>query len=944
MSVDFAKRWHEIEPLLDQLFEVPVAERADWLRRHSTDAKLQALVEQALDHASGLEKIEQNIAQQLPAYVENLPDTLPSVAGYQILRFIGAGGMASVFEAVRELPGGAQTVAFKLLRINVHDPEERRRFLREQYILARLQHPHIAQLLDAGFTPTGTPFLSLEFVVGDNLVVHCERHDLGMRDRLALFIDVCAAVEHAHRNLIVHRDLKPGNVLVSADGCVKLVDFGIAKLLTGEGDETRTEARRLTRVYAAPEQFNGGTVTTAIDVYALGVLLAELLGGIRPLRSREHGIDTQVIERGTSDARLFDDVTLRRKLGGDLHAIVSEATQPDPVRRYATVAALREDIERHLESKPLRAHANTFAYRTRTFVKRHALAVTAGTACAMILAIATIVSLHEARLAQRAAGNAQRQALVAEAQARRADAVKSFLEGLFDSASPGQKTSQTTEELLARGREQADRDFAMQPALRVEILALIGDLERRNGNPELAQQPLEEAAALAKAQFGLTDRRTLHVEYLIAKEADALGHVRDATSRLQSAVDAFEAGPNHDSQEEVQALAWLAGLNERIGESTKAIAIGEKAVALARRILPNDSDALTEAVLNFGWILMDAGRGDRAEALLREAVARKRSQFGAQHADLADAMSILSMALTQHGHYGEAERVMREVVDIDASAYTRPHPLAARHLDNLANVLTLEGKLSEASAFYLKSIALDQGLAPAVPVDEAIIIGNLARNRFKQGEYAEAEAGSRDAIERGQRMLGADYADNERSFDRASLAEILIARGRLDEARALADAALADAQRRHRDAHPDIAFALTMEARLLAAEGQRENAAARAGEAVAMYAALAHLGSDKAIRARILYGEILLSLNRDTDAKSQFEGALAAARMTDPPSAEHIVRASIGLARVDEALGDKVSASRLRAEAKASLADIPLDQGAERDAAIRLVASVPKDR
>jgi len=281
MIFDFAQRWHEIEPLIDRLFEVPAAGRPDWLRRHCEDATLRALVAQALDNAAGIEALERGMAQWLPAFVDNPPDTLPAISGYRVLRFVGAGGMASVFEAERELPGGPQMVALKLLRIDVHDADERRRFLREQRILARLQHPHIAQLLDAGFSPTGTPFLALEFVAGDDLVTHCERRGLNAGERLALFIDVSAAVEHAHRSLIVHCDLKPSNVLVGENGCVKLVDFGIAKLLTGEGEQTRTEARRLTRSYAAPEQFAGDAATTAIDVYALGVLLAELLCGLQ---------------------------------------------------------------------------------------------------------------------------------------------------------------------------------------------------------------------------------------------------------------------------------------------------------------------------------------------------------------------------------------------------------------------------------------------------------------------------------------------------------------------------------------------------------------------------------------------------------------------------------------------------------------------------------------
>ena len=930
MIFDFDQRWHEIEPLIDQLFEVPAAERADWLRTHCEDATLRTLVAQALDDAPGIEALERGMAQWLPALADNLPDTLPTISGYRVLRFVGAGGMASVFEAERELPGGPQTVALKLLRIDVHDADERRRFLREQRILARLQHPHIAQLLDAGFSPTGTPFLALEFVAGDDLVTHCERHGLTMRERLALFVDVSAAVEHAHRSLIVHRDLKPSNVLVGADGCVKLVDFGIAKLLTGEGEQTRTEVRRLTRSYAAPEQFAGDVATTAIDVYALGVLLAELLGGLQPRRIDKYA---------DANVSVFDDEALRRKLGVDLHAIVQKATRLDPIRRYASVAALRDDIERYLDSRPLRARADTFAYRVFTLAKRHALAVSIGTLIAMILAGATAVGLYEARLARRAAQEAHAQALSAEGEARRADALKSFLEGLFDSPSHGTETNETAEDLLAHGRERADRDFAMQPALRVETLALIGDLERRSGHPDRARQPLEEAATLAKVQFGATDRRTLHVEYLLAKEADELGRFREAELRLQNATDAFEAGPNRDSPEEVQALAWIAGLDERIGESAKAIDIGKNALALARRVLPDDSDALTEAVTNLGWILMDAGHPDEAEPLLREALARKRNQLGNRHAEVADVMAYLTSTLSQLGRYGEGEQLMRDALDIDASAYARPNAHVAWHLNDLAVVLALEGKFDEASSFYAKSIAIDQALAPAAALNEAVSLGNLARIRFRQGAYAESEASFRDVIDRKQRLLGADYGDNGRNYDCAILAEILIARGRLDEARMIADSALVEARKQHLDAHPDIAFALTVEAELMVASGAHERAAAFAGKAVAMYVALADQGSEKAIRARLLFGEILQTLGRNGEAKQQLESALAAAKTTTPNTAALVAHAEADLARVDATLGDRAAADQLRAEAEASLAEIKAGPNTERDETIRLLAN-----
>ncbi|HEY0233011.1 MAG TPA: serine/threonine-protein kinase, partial [Dokdonella sp.] len=519
MSAAFAERWREIEPLLDRVFDIPAERRASWLRRHCADASLRALIDEALGNARGIESLERGALQWLPDVTGNAPaaasaaeseSAAPTVDGYRVLGFIGAGGMASVFLAERRLPGGPQTVALKLLRVNVHDPHERQRFLREQQLLARLQHPNIAQLLDAGFTPAGTPFIALEYIAGDSLLMHCDRKRLGLRARLNVFLDVCAAVEHAHRNLVVHRDLKPGNVLVGADGCVKLLDFGIAKSLTSDEEATQTGAQRLTRGYAAPEQLAGAPATTAIDVYALGMLLGELLSGRRPARSigeADAAAFDSAADAAAASARGLSAAALRRHLQSDLRLIVQKAVQRDPGRRYASVAALRADGIAYLEGAPLLARADTLAYRLSTFVKRHRFAVSAVALLVVMLTVATVFSAYQAAWAHREAARAAAQARIARDEAERADAVKSFLQGLFDSATPGTAVIESAEELLARGRERADRDFANLPALRVEILGLIGDLERRSGHPERAREPLEQAAAMARAQFGPGDKR-----------------------------------------------------------------------------------------------------------------------------------------------------------------------------------------------------------------------------------------------------------------------------------------------------------------------------------------------------------------------------------------------------------------------------------------------------
>ncbi len=921
---DLRERWTEVEALIDRLFDVPVPKRADWLRAHCPDPGLRALVARALDDAPGVESLERGMAQWLPALAQGLAERLPDIPGYRVLRFVGAGGMASVFEARRELPGGPQTVALKLLRLDVHDADERRAFLREQRILARLQHPHVAQLLDAGFTPTGTPFLALEFVAGENLVQHARSRGLPVRERLALFMDACAAVEHAHRNLIVHRDLKPGNVLVSAEGRVKLVDFGIAKVLTGDVEPTRTQARRMTRAYAAPEQLAGEAATTSIDVYALGVMLAELLAGRRP---------------GSADGGApADDDSTRRRLGTELHAIVQAATRPDPLRRYPGVAMLREDVQRYLDGQPLQARPDRIGYRVRKFVKRHALAVSASAVVVALLVAATATGLYEARLARAAARQTRAQALAAQDEARRADALKSFLEGLFDRATSGAAGNDTAEILLAQGRERVDRDFATQPALQADILALIGDLERRSGHPDRARQPLAQAAALAKTQFGGADLRTLHIETLLAKEDDELGHVREATLRLQRAIDAVDSGPSRGAPEEARAQAWLAGLFERSGESTKAIALGERALALARRG-SGAGDVETEVVTNLGWIQLDAGHPALAAPLLREALTRARARLGERHPDVADATTFLASALLQLGRTGDAGQLMHTALDIDGRLYAQPNGRTAWHLNDLANIDTVEGRFDEAQSRYLQALALARSRAPATGLSEAVVIANLARLRHRQGDEAAAEAGLRTAIDLKQRLLGADYADNGRSYDRACLAEVLVARGRLDEARTLADDALADARARHPEAHPDIAFALATQARVRVASGDLAQAATLADQAVALDTLLADQDSEKAIRTRLLSGQTLRQLGRTGDAVPPLQAALASAEAMAPQQPALVAHLAAELAAAATSSGDEATATRMRGLARASLGQVAPGRCAERDAVVRLLAT-----
>lgn len=336
MSTRIDVRWPEIEPLLDRVLEQPAALRSAWLQSHCADSELRDLVQSLLDadavHAADIEWQ----ASSAEAELGDSTDPLPRIPGYRILGLIGEGGMASVFLAERLLGETVQRVALKRLRLNVYNPEERRRFEHEHRTLARLEHPGIARLLDAGIGPDGVPWFAMEHVSGQPLLAWCASHDLPLDARLALFGEVCAAVHHAHQHLIVHRDLKPSNIMVDASGRVRLLDFGIARLQDDSfaDGETRTGDRRLTPGYAAPEQFEG-QASTATDVYALGVVLVELCSGRRPGRPRGPGSDPlrslHADARGAAAGGRAGS-TIEQLLPGDLAAMARKAMRPRPRR------------------------------------------------------------------------------------------------------------------------------------------------------------------------------------------------------------------------------------------------------------------------------------------------------------------------------------------------------------------------------------------------------------------------------------------------------------------------------------------------------------------------------------------------------------------------------------------------------------------------------------
>lgn len=727
-------RWDLVQTLfLDALDAEPDARDAlladaDAATRHEVEELLAAH-----DHDGPLDALG---AAWTPASdVLAVPDP-PAVEGrrigpYRLLRRLGRGGMGEVFLAARADGQFEREVALKLLRDGFETEATRARFLRERQTLARLEHPGIARLLDGGLTDDGRPYFAMEHVEGERIDRFCDRQRLGVRDRLALFIGVCAAVHHAHQRLVVHRDLKPSNVLVTEVGHVKLLDFGIAKWMEPAGADAVTVTRLLTPEYAAPEQIAGGEISTATDVYGLGVLLYELLAGQRPF-ALDTMAPSQVVEavchteppppsraattdaETTSAARATEPEALARRLRGDLDTICLKALAPDPARRYASAEALADDVQRHLDALPVRARPASASYRMRRFVARHRRSVAASALALLALLGALGGMTWQAREA-----SAERDR--ARAEAAKAEQVSAFLQRLLASADPydGAPLDLTVAEVVREASRTVDRDLADQPEVLADVHRTLGRTLEHLGLLNEAFPHYVAAAALRDSLYAPAP----HPDRIESVDDLSLflytwGDGRRADSLQQVALGLRRARYGRGSLEYAQSLTTLVGstplpqrsprtealLREALairedlagrrslaaaeshvmlgvhhgirGQTARADSHFTRAEAVGRAFLAPDDPLMAGLWQDRAAIALFAGDTDRAEAYVRDALAIREARFADDHPELQESRALYATVLVERGRYAEAETLLRDaLVAIDAQhleAWTVP--------------------------------------------------------------------------------------------------------------------------------------------------------------------------------------------------------------------------------------------------------------------------------
>ena len=678
MNAETVPDWEKLKGVVAEALGRPETERAAWLDRACNgDDALRRQAAELLGHAPAAA----GFLEPPPAPDASLADGT-RLGPYRVLRPLGSGGMGDVYLGERADGAFEQRVAIKVIR-GLLAGELRDRFLAERQILAQLDHPHVARLLDGGTTADGRPYLVMEHVEGEPIDDFCDRRALAVDARLRLFLKVCEAVQHAHRHLVVHRDLKPSNVLVTADGDPKLLDFGVAKDL-GRGKTPRTRLLLpATPEYASPEQLTGGPVTTASDVYALGVVLYELLTGENPFG------DAADPFAGRSRAAPPPPPSARvRRLSGDLDHVVLRSLAPDPRERYASVEQLARDLDRYLRGLPLEGRGGVL-YRAGKQARRHWKGLAAALAVLALAAFWTRESLERRQL---------------EHETRRVTVLSEdlgqYLIDLFieaDAARTGER-SEALERMLDRGRALLDAGaFVDEPLLRASLLGAVGQVERRLGRLKDAEELLRESLELRRRHLR-PDHELIGVGCNnLALALRELGRYPEALDLLRETRSILVRSRPPEHPEIATLLNNLAGLEKELGRFDEAIAHYREALEMKRRLEDEYGPAeIANAVKNLGVGLLDAGRLDEAEEALRDALARASRLDAPDPLLRAGVEHYLGRLLRERGDAAGARALLESALATRRELRGDVHRQTLETLLELAFVDEIEGRLDDA--------------------------------------------------------------------------------------------------------------------------------------------------------------------------------------------------------------------------------------------------------
>ncbi len=727
---------------------------------------------------------------------------------YELEREIGRGGMGVVYLAARADDQFERRVAIKLLHPGADSGGLIERFRNERQILAHLDHPNICRLFDGGVTELGEPYLVMEYVRGALPIdEYCDQQRLTVRERVRLFLQVCDAVQHAHRLLIVHRDLKPDNILVSSEGHVKLMDFGLAKnlfeplavrrmmLQTLDGSQPMTPA------YASPEQVQGGPIGTSTDVYSLGVILYELLSGTHPFDRHDRGNlqtlleairseepeapSARLLERGRHPSPELERIaeqrraestrTLARELRGDLDAILLTALRKDPERRYGSVSLLRDDLQRYLDGAAVRARPDSWGYRTGKLIRRHlALAAAAFLVLAMSLGFAVTMAFQARRLA---------------VERDSAEQVAALLVSLFRASDPDEDRAggATARDALDRAEEKLGT-LDQSPEVQSRLLLALGSAYRGLGELQRAKALVVRGLHLRRKAFGDASLPAAEAYQLLAEVGYDLSEYQEAERSARRALEIRRRHLKPDDDRIADGLNTLGMVLDRRGAYAEAEQVLQQAIGLRQQHRGGQHEYTLRAYSNLGLIYLHRGEYTKARTVFERVLEQRRQALGPRHHRVALTLNRLGQIANASGDLDHAGQLFTEALSIEQEKLRPGHPRIAETLSNLASLLQDQGKYERAGELYQAALDIQVQNAGLEHAQAAVTLNNLATLLEDQGRYEEAVRMHRQSLAVRQKVYGPEHAATARSMH--NLARALGRAGGRYEAEDLAQRAL----------------------------------------------------------------------------------------------------------------------------------------------------------
>jgi len=899
-----SKRWEKVQQLFEEAIKIDPEERENFLKNECAEDT--ELFKEVISLLKADDEGHSIFSASASDYFYPADATLDGkiFGNYKLIKQIGSGGMGSVYLAERADGHFEQKVALKVVKPGINSDEIINRFEEERQILARLHHPNIAKLLDGGISESGLPYFTMEYVEGLPITAYCDKNNLSIRERLQLFKTVCDAILYAHQNLVIHRDIKPSNILVQEDGTVKLLDFGIAKVFEEEENKrnlTRTGIRVMTPEYASPEQIRGEPVSTATDIYSLGLILYQLLTGFPPyevnttsalemekiiclteppkpstmltklpgLKNYEWG---NLSPEYISQKRKISISKLKKIISGDLDNICLMALRKEPHRRYNSIAQLINDINNHLSGMPIIARKSTASYRAKKFVQRHKAGTTIAAAAVIVISFLTI--FYTIRLAQ--------QRDKAKLEAEKSKKVSEFLISLFKVSDPSNSKGEsiTARELLDNGVKRIEGELVNQPKILANMLGVTGNVYKSLGLYDESKLLLNKSFILSDSIFGSNSIEAANSYNNLAGIEVAVGEYDKASTNFKKAIQIKTNILGEESLETAESMNDYAMLLREQGKYDDAVKLLLKSLSIREKFSGKNKMDIAESKNNLALLYQDKGEYKLSKKLYDESLQIRKSVYGKIHPAYTETLGNLAFLLQDMGNYDEAGNLFKETLDIDKKLYGEVHPAISTDLYYLASNVALLGNLDSAEVLYREVLQLDEKLLGKNHPYIALDINNLAGIISEKGDYKNAEQLYKKSLQLNISIYGNEHPEVATSL--SNLGVLYNRTGKYDAAEPLFKEALDMRIKLLGESHPSVVTSMNIYASLLINQGKYKLAVDQYRQTLALRIKLLGKDHPQTANAYIGLGNALVESGNYDEAEQNIKSGIEILKRTLP--------------------------------------------------------------